>query len=163
MARPLRIEFPGAIYHVMARGNARQALFHGDDDYQRMLSGLEKTVQRTGWEVHAYVWMPNHIHLLFRTPMPNLSKGMQYLLALLVMQLVAESMAGVREWGQILTLNASCQVSRVGPMTDPMTNPTSGRVPGPDVRRYRPVPGHLLIITDARRLESGAYELRDRP
>jgi REP element-mobilizing transposase RayT len=81
MARPLRIEFPGAIYHVMARGNARQALFHGDDDYQRMLSGLEKTVQRTGWEVHAYVWMPNHIHLLFRTPMPNLSKGMQYLLS----------------------------------------------------------------------------------
>ena len=52
MARPLRIEFPDAIYHVMARGNARQALFHGDDDYQRMLSGLEKTVQRTGWEVH---------------------------------------------------------------------------------------------------------------
>ena len=53
MARPLRIEFPGAIYHGMARGNARQALFHGDDDYQRMLSGLEKAVQRTGWEVHA--------------------------------------------------------------------------------------------------------------
>ena len=81
MARPLRIEFPGAIYHVMARGNARQALFHGEDDYQRMLSGLEKTVRRTGWEVYAYVWMPNHIHLLFRTPKPNLSKGMQYLLS----------------------------------------------------------------------------------
>ena len=58
MARPLRIEFPGAIYHVMARGNARQALFPGDDDYQRMLAGLEKTVQRTGWEVFSLVWMP---------------------------------------------------------------------------------------------------------
>ena len=53
MARPLRIEFLGAMYHVVARGNARQALCHGDDDYQRMLSGLEKTVRRTGWEVHA--------------------------------------------------------------------------------------------------------------
>ena len=65
----------------MARGNARQALFHGDDDYQRMLTGLEKTVRRTGWEVFSFVWMPNHIHLFFRTPTPNLSKGMQYLLS----------------------------------------------------------------------------------
>lgn len=81
MARPLRIEFAGAVYHVMARGNARQALFHGEDDYQRLLAGLEKTVQRTGWEVFTFVWMPNHIHLFFRTPMPNLSQGMQYLLS----------------------------------------------------------------------------------
>lgn len=81
MARPLRIEFPGAIYHVMARGNARQTLFQGDDDYHRLLAGLEKTVQRTGWEVFSFVWMPNHIHLFFRTPTPNLSKGMQYLLS----------------------------------------------------------------------------------
>ncbi len=49
MARPLRIEYAGAIYHVMARGNARQTLFHAEDDYQRMLTGLEKTVPRTGW------------------------------------------------------------------------------------------------------------------
>jgi REP element-mobilizing transposase RayT len=65
----------------MARGNARQQLFHADDDYQRMLNGLEKTVDRTGWEVFAFVWMPNHIHLFFRTPGPNLSQGMQYLLS----------------------------------------------------------------------------------
>ena len=81
MARPLRIQFAGAIYHVMARGNGRQRLFHGDDDYQRMLEGLEKTVLRTGWEVFSFVWMPNHIHLFFRTPQPNLSRGMQYLLS----------------------------------------------------------------------------------
>jgi REP element-mobilizing transposase RayT len=81
MARPLRIEFAGAIYHVMARGNGRQRLFHGDDDYQRMLDGLEKTVLRTGWEVFSFVWMPNHIHLFLRTPQPNLSRGMQYLLS----------------------------------------------------------------------------------
>ena len=81
MARPLRIEFENAIYHVMARGNGRQRLFDTDDDYQRMLDGLEKTVSRTGWEVFAFVWMPNHIHLFFRTPQPNLSRGMQYLLS----------------------------------------------------------------------------------
>jgi len=81
MARPLRIEFAGAVYHVMARGNGGQRLFHQDDDYQRLLWGLERTVDRTGWEVFAFVWMPNHIHMCFRTPRPNLSRGMQYLLS----------------------------------------------------------------------------------
>ena len=81
MARPLRIEYEGAIYHVMARGNGKQRLFHREGDYQRMVDGLEKTVERTGWEVFAFVWMPNHIHLFFRTPRPNLSRGMQYLLS----------------------------------------------------------------------------------
>lgn len=81
MARPLRIEFPNAIYHVMARGNARQSIFHNDGDYQRMTDGLANTVSRTGWQVLAYVWMPNHIHLFVRTPKPNLSRGMQYLLS----------------------------------------------------------------------------------
>ena len=81
MARPLRIEFPNAIYHVMARGNGKQAIFHIEDDYRRMVDGLERTVGRTGWEVFAYVWMPNHIHLFLKTPKPNLSKGMQYLLS----------------------------------------------------------------------------------
>lgn len=81
MARPLRIEYPNAIYHVMARGNRRQAIFQIDGDYQRMTNGLDKTVSRTGWQVFAYVWMPNHIHLFVRTPKPNLSRGMQYLLS----------------------------------------------------------------------------------
>jgi REP element-mobilizing transposase RayT len=65
----------------MARGNGRQLLFHEERDYQRLLEGLEETVGRTGWEVFSFVWMPNHIHLFFRTPRPNLSKGMQYLLS----------------------------------------------------------------------------------
>jgi len=51
MARPLRIQYGGAIYHVMARGNGRQVLFHEDRDYQRMTDGLQQTVGRTGWEV----------------------------------------------------------------------------------------------------------------
>jgi len=80
MSRPLRIQFPNAIYHVMARGNGRQRVFHAAADYERMLHGLAKTVERTRWEVFAFVWMPNHIHIFLRTPLPNLSQGMQYLL-----------------------------------------------------------------------------------
>jgi len=81
MARPLRIEFPNAIYHVMARENGRQRIFHADADYQRMTDGLAKTIARTGWQVFAFVWMPNHTHLFVRTPKPNLSVGMRYLLS----------------------------------------------------------------------------------
>ncbi len=79
MARPLRIEFPGAIYHVMSRGNARQTVFHDEGDYQRLFDGLAVVVSRSGWELLSFVLMPNHFHLLVRTPQPNLSRGMQYL------------------------------------------------------------------------------------
>ena len=81
MARPLRIQFPGAIYHAMARGNARQQIFRDDRDYGRFLEGLETTVDKFGFEIFSFVCMPNHIHLFFRTPKPNLSRGMQYLLS----------------------------------------------------------------------------------
>ena len=81
MARPLRIEFPGAIYHVMARGNARQRIVVDDADWQRLRDGLAQTVERCGWELLTFAVMPNHLHLLLRTPQPNLSRGMQYLLS----------------------------------------------------------------------------------
>ena len=63
MARPLRIEFPGAIYHVMSRGNARQTVFCDDSDYQRLIKGLETVVGRLGWDLLCFVLMPNHFHL----------------------------------------------------------------------------------------------------
>ena len=81
MARPLRIEYPGAIYHVMSRGNGRQKTFRNDGDFQRLLEGLESAVLKFDWLVMNYVWMPNHIHLFLKTPQPNLSAGMQYLLS----------------------------------------------------------------------------------
>ena len=81
MARPLRIEFSGAIYHVMARGNGRQDIVRDDHDRQRLSDGLEATVQRYGWELFSYVLMTNHLHAFFRTPEPNLSRGMQYWLS----------------------------------------------------------------------------------
>jgi REP element-mobilizing transposase RayT len=81
MARPLRVEYPGAIYHVMSRGNGRQRVFRDERDFQRLLEGLESAVRKFDWLVMSYVWMPNHIHLLLQTPQPNLSAGMQYLVS----------------------------------------------------------------------------------
>jgi REP element-mobilizing transposase RayT len=77
MPRRLRIEFEGAIYHVMARGNARQRIVRDDADRRRLIVGLEHTVSRCGWEVLCYVILDNHLHLLVKTPRPNLGLGMQ--------------------------------------------------------------------------------------
>lgn len=79
MARPLRIEFPGAIYHVTARGNARTAIYHDEADRKVFLTTLGETVTRFGWRCHAYCLMDNHYHLLVETPEANLSRGMRQL------------------------------------------------------------------------------------
>ena len=81
MARPLRIEYAGAIYHIISRGNARQIIFLDDKDREKMLKDLEDSVVRYGWEMFSFCLMPNHLHLIFRTPQPNLSRGMQRLLS----------------------------------------------------------------------------------
>ena len=79
MARPLRLEFPGAIYHVTSRGNARADIFLGDVDRDVFLSILADTAARHNWFCHAYCLMGNHYHLLIETPDPNLSLGMRQL------------------------------------------------------------------------------------
>jgi REP element-mobilizing transposase RayT len=81
MPRRLRIEFEGAIYHVMTRGNARQDIVHDDDDRVRLMADLERTVHRFEWDVLALAILSNHLHLLLRTPKPNLAKGMQAFLS----------------------------------------------------------------------------------
>ncbi|MDA8412457.1 MAG: transposase [Desulfobacteraceae bacterium] len=79
MARPLRIEFPGAVYHVTSRGNARADIFDDDNDRQLFLSILGQTVKRFNWLCHAYCLMGNHYHLMIETPEGNLSAGMRHL------------------------------------------------------------------------------------
>ncbi|MCG6940487.1 MAG: transposase, partial [Thiohalocapsa sp.] len=81
MARPLRLEFAGALYHVTARGNERRSIFLGDADGDRaaFLDVLGATCERFNWLVHAYCLMTNHYHLLVETPDANLSKGMRQL------------------------------------------------------------------------------------
>lgn len=79
MARPLRIQFPGALYHVMSRGNERRAIVRDDRDREKRLDWLRRTVETYNWRLHAFVLMRNHDHLFVETPEPNLSAGMQYL------------------------------------------------------------------------------------
>lgn len=79
MARPLRIEFPGATYHVTTGGNARKAVFRDDADRNLFLEALGEVIARFGWLCHAYCLMDQRYHLLIETPRGNLSPGMRQL------------------------------------------------------------------------------------
>ena len=80
MPRSVRIEYPGAIYHVLNRGDRREDIFRDDSDHQRFLATLEEACLKTGWHVHAYCLMRNHFHLVLETPQPNLVAGMKWFL-----------------------------------------------------------------------------------
>ncbi|MCB1763653.1 MAG: transposase [Gammaproteobacteria bacterium] len=79
MARPLRLEFSGAIYHITSRGNRREDIFENDSDRTRFLTLLNDVCNTHNWVCHAYCLMGNHYHLLIETPDANLSKGMRQL------------------------------------------------------------------------------------
>lgn len=79
MARPLRIEFAGALYHVTSRGNGQADIYLDDDDRELYLGVLAEVCELFNWSVHAWCQMTNHYHLLVETPDANLSKGMRYL------------------------------------------------------------------------------------
>ena len=98
MARNLRVEYPGAIYHPLPssvaalrrldesfrgdkrdeRGDQRKLIIKDDADYQRFIETLGEACAKTGWQVHAYVLMPNHFHVVVETPQPNLVAGMKW-------------------------------------------------------------------------------------
>ncbi len=80
MARKLRVEYPGAIYHVMNRGDRREPIFQDDSDRRRFLETLTEACTKTEWQVHAYCLMGNHFHLVIETPQGNLVAGMKWLL-----------------------------------------------------------------------------------
>jgi len=79
MPRKPRVQYPGAVYHVMCRGDHREAVFCSDEDCELFLKTLGEACIQTGWKIHAYVLMGNHYHFLLETPKPNLVKGMQWL------------------------------------------------------------------------------------
>ena len=80
MARKLRVEYPGAIYHVMNRGDRREEIFKDDKDRERFLETLGEVCAKTGWQVQALCLMPNHFHLMVETPQGNLVAGMKWFL-----------------------------------------------------------------------------------
>lgn len=77
MARRLRVQYPGAIYHVMARGNGRQDIVRDDADRDRLQQELGRAAVRCGWLVYAFVILSNHLHVVLKTPQANLARGMQ--------------------------------------------------------------------------------------
>ena len=79
MSRPIRIEFPNALYHVTSRGDRREAIFESDDDRLLFLQTLGQVVEQFNWLCYAWCLMDNHYHLLIQTPDGNLSKGMRQL------------------------------------------------------------------------------------
>ncbi|HEY1786864.1 MAG TPA: transposase [Verrucomicrobiae bacterium] len=80
MPRQLRIEYEGAIYHLMNRGDRREPIFLEDSDRELFLKTLDETCQKTNWQVHAYCLMKNHFHLVVETPRANLITGMRWFL-----------------------------------------------------------------------------------
>ena len=86
MARQLRIQYEGAIYHLMNRGDRREEIFRDDVDRKRFLEALEGVCQKTCWQVHAYCLMSNHFHLVVETPRANLVEGMKWLLGTYTMR-----------------------------------------------------------------------------
>lgn len=80
MARKLRVQYEGAIYHIMNRGDRREDIFHDDQDRQLFLKTLGEACGKTAWQVHAYCLMRNHFHLVLETPRANLVAGMKWFL-----------------------------------------------------------------------------------
>jgi len=79
MSRPLRLEFPDALYHVTARGDRQEDIFEDDQDRELFLATLGQVISQFNWTCHAWCLMDNHYHLLIQTPDGNLSKGMRQL------------------------------------------------------------------------------------
>jgi REP element-mobilizing transposase RayT len=79
MARPLRIEYPGAFYHATSRGNERKKIFAAKSDHSRFKRYLKEAQKKYGYLLHGYILMPNHYHLIIETPEGNLSKVMQFI------------------------------------------------------------------------------------
>jgi len=79
MARPLRIEYDGTLYHITSRGNARNPIFKDEEDRTIFLDILQKVNERYNWLCHAYCLMNNHYHIVIEPPDGNLSQGIRQL------------------------------------------------------------------------------------
>ena len=103
MARPLRLEFASAIYHVTSRGDRRENIYLTDEDRQDWLDVLRQTCERFNWVVHAWCQMSNHYHLLVETVDGNLSRGMRQLNGQYTQRFNQRHQLVVRAIGSVLT------------------------------------------------------------
>ena len=87
MPRKIRVEYPGAIYHVLSRGDRREEIFLDDVDRQDFLKTLAEAGQKTGWQVHAYCLMRNHFHLVMEMKAERIIAVLQALVAMAIFKL----------------------------------------------------------------------------
>ena len=106
MPRPLRIEYAGARYHVMNRGDGRERIYIEDRDRETFLRTLGEACAKTGWQVHAYCLMSNHFHLVLETPQPNLVAGMRWMLGTYTQRFNRRH----RQWGHLFGGRYKAQV-----------------------------------------------------
>ena len=99
MPRPLRVEYHGAIYHVMNRGDRREPIVRDEEDRKRFLETLGEACGKTQWEVLAVCLMPNHFHLVLETPQPNLVVGMKWFLGTYTSRFNRRH----RQWGHLFS------------------------------------------------------------
>ncbi|MCF7849338.1 MAG: transposase [Kiritimatiellales bacterium] len=97
MGRTPRVEFEGAVYHVMCRGNRQEPVFRDKSDNEVFLNALDEACGRCGWRIHAFVLMGNHYHLLLETPHANLVDGMRWLQGTYTKRFNARH----KEWGHL--------------------------------------------------------------
>ena len=129
MPRKLRIEYAGAIYHVMSRANGTGNVFLTDVDRQDFLRTLAKACQKTGFQVHAYCLMRNHFHLVVETPNANLVAGMRWLLSAYTLRFNPRH----KRFGHVFKCPRDC--TRAGGSNAPVSNhPPVPSLPRPRVR-----------------------------
>ena len=75
MARQLRVDYPGAVFHVMSRGDRRESIFKDDRDREIFMRTVTEACDKTGWFLHAIVLMPNHFHFVLETPQANFKRN----------------------------------------------------------------------------------------
>ncbi|MCX6957524.1 MAG: transposase, partial [Verrucomicrobiae bacterium] len=97
MPRQLRIEYAGAIYHVMNRGDQGEDIFFDDHDQRSFLKTLGEACVKADWQVHSYCLMKNHFHIVLETPKPTLVDGMKWLLAVYTQRFNARH----QKWGHL--------------------------------------------------------------
>ena len=107
MPRPLRIEYQGARYHVLSRGDRREDIVFDDEDRRRFVATLGEGAARANWQVHAFCLMGNHFHLVIETPEPTLIRGMQWMLGTLYREIQCAAQAA---WASLFrALQVDCR------------------------------------------------------
>jgi REP element-mobilizing transposase RayT len=174
MPRKLRIEYSGAMYHVMSRGDRRERIFLDDVDRQDFIKTLAEACQKTNWQVHAYCLMPNHYHLVLETPEPNLVAGMAWLQSTYTIrlnhrhQLFGHVLSG-RYKSQLVEgsgngyLRTACDYVHLGELHRASAEAKAERIMAEELQRQRWQEADLLIRpkNDAVKLEIAARLRRE--